>query len=95
MGNCFFKCPSCKQVYNDVEGIEPNQRVECGSCHTVFNVIFESDENINHDIVTKEMPHNLLSKQIINAENTYNVHITGVTFEVNFPIDFIPPITVI
>ena len=36
----------------------------------------------------------MFTKQIINADATYKVHITGVTFDVNLPIALIPPIIV-
>ena len=36
----------------------------------------------------------MLIKQTKNALITYKEHIIGVTFDVNLPMDFMPPITV-
>ena len=36
----------------------------------------------------------MFNKQTKNALNIYQLHIPGVTFDVNFPIAFIPPMTV-
>jgi RsiW-degrading membrane proteinase PrsW (M82 family) len=38
MSNLSLICPSCGQRYANIEGVEPNQQVECEQCHCLFFV---------------------------------------------------------
>ena len=46
MNKLSFTCPKCGRKFIDIEGIEPDQKVECDQCHFQFNVQFENGNAI-------------------------------------------------
>ena len=84
-----------KKVYNITDIVFQYKSI------IILDYYFENDNylftGLNASLTIKQIVSGtwrMFNKQIMNAENTYKVHITGVTLDVNFPIDLIPPITV-